>query len=95
VTDIKGRAEGAGLAVGRPDGGAREIRRGRRFRQDAALAPPVDLDPEVLAFRTARAQARDHLTCRVCHRKFWPLVSKSSGISIIVNSSPSAEGTAP
>jgi hypothetical protein len=32
--------------------------RGRFFRQDAALAPPVHLDPEVLAFLTARAQAR-------------------------------------
>ena len=33
--------------------------RGRFFRQDAALAPPVHLDPEVLAFLTARAQARE------------------------------------
>jgi hypothetical protein len=32
--------------------------RGRFFRQDAALAPPVHLDPEVLPFLTARAQAR-------------------------------------
>ena len=32
--------------------------RGRFFRQDALLAPPVHLDPEVLAFLTARAAAR-------------------------------------
>jgi hypothetical protein len=32
--------------------------RGRFYRKDAALAPPVHLDPEVLAFLTARAQAR-------------------------------------
>jgi hypothetical protein len=32
--------------------------RGRFFRQDAVLAPPVHLDPEVLAFLTARAAAR-------------------------------------
>ena len=32
--------------------------RGRFFRQDAALVPPVHLDPEVIAFLTARAQAR-------------------------------------
>jgi hypothetical protein len=32
--------------------------RGRFYRQDAVLAPPVHLDPEVLAFLTARAQAR-------------------------------------
>jgi hypothetical protein len=32
--------------------------RGRFFRQDAALTPPVHLDPEVLSFLTARAQAR-------------------------------------
>jgi hypothetical protein len=32
--------------------------RGRFFRKDAVLVPPVHLDPEVLAFLTARAQAR-------------------------------------
>jgi len=32
--------------------------RGRFYRQDAVLVPPVHLDPEVLAFLTARAQAR-------------------------------------
>ena len=32
--------------------------RGRFYRKDAVLAPPVHLDPEVLAFSTARAQAR-------------------------------------
>ena len=32
--------------------------RGRFFRRDAALVPPVHLDPEVIAFLTARAQAR-------------------------------------
>jgi hypothetical protein len=32
--------------------------RGQFFRQDAALAPPIHLDPQVLAFLTARAQAR-------------------------------------
>jgi hypothetical protein len=32
--------------------------RARFFRQDAALVPPVHLDPEVIAFLTARAQAR-------------------------------------
>jgi hypothetical protein len=32
--------------------------RGRFYREDATLAPPVHLDPEVLAFLTARAQAR-------------------------------------
>lgn len=32
--------------------------RGRFFRKDAVLAPPVHLDPDVLAFLTARAQAR-------------------------------------
>lgn len=32
--------------------------RGRFFRRDAALVPPVHLDPKVLAFLTARAQAR-------------------------------------
>jgi hypothetical protein len=33
-------------------------KRGRFFRQGAVLAPPVHLDPEVLAFLSARAQAR-------------------------------------
>ncbi len=32
--------------------------RGRFFRPDAILAPPVHLDPEVLAFLTTRAEAR-------------------------------------
>jgi hypothetical protein len=32
--------------------------RGRFYRPDAALVPPVHLDPEVLAFLTARAKAR-------------------------------------
>jgi hypothetical protein len=32
--------------------------RGRFYRKDAVLAPPVHLDPEVLAFLAARAQAR-------------------------------------
>ena len=32
--------------------------RGRFYRQDAVLAPPVHLDAEVLAFLTARAAAR-------------------------------------
>ena len=32
--------------------------RGRFFRPDAVLTPPVHLDPEVLAFLTARAAAR-------------------------------------
>jgi len=32
--------------------------RGRFFRRDAVLAPPVHLDPEVLSFLTARAEAR-------------------------------------
>ena len=32
--------------------------RGKFHRPNASLAPPVHLDPEVLAFLTARAQAR-------------------------------------
>jgi hypothetical protein len=32
--------------------------RGRFYRKDAVLAPPVHLDPDVLAFLTARARAR-------------------------------------
>ena len=32
--------------------------RGRFYRQDAILVPPVHLDPQVLAFLTARAKAR-------------------------------------
>ena len=32
--------------------------RGRFFRPDAVLGPPVHLDPDVLAFLSARAQAR-------------------------------------
>ncbi len=32
--------------------------RGKFYRRDAVLVPPVHLDPEVLAFLTARAKAR-------------------------------------
>jgi hypothetical protein len=32
--------------------------RGRFYRKDAILVPPVHLDPEVPAFLTARAEAR-------------------------------------
>ncbi|HLH91594.1 MAG TPA: hypothetical protein VKX28_24355 [Xanthobacteraceae bacterium] len=32
--------------------------RGKFHRPDAVLVPPVHLDPEVLAFLTARAEAR-------------------------------------
>jgi len=32
--------------------------RGRFYRADAVLAPPVHLDPEVLTFLSARAEAR-------------------------------------
>jgi len=32
--------------------------RGRFYRKDAVAVPPVHLDPEVLAFLTARAKAR-------------------------------------
>jgi hypothetical protein len=32
--------------------------RGRFYRKDAVLVPPVHLDPEVLTFLSARAQAR-------------------------------------
>ena len=32
--------------------------RGRFYRKDAVLVPPVRLEPEVVAFLTARAQAR-------------------------------------
>jgi len=32
--------------------------RGRFYRAEAVLAPPVHLDPEVLAFLSARAKAR-------------------------------------
>lgn len=35
-----------------------KAQRGRFYRNDAALAPPVHLDPEVLTFLTARARAR-------------------------------------
>ena len=34
-----------------------KAQRGRFFRQGAVLAPAVHLDPEVLAFLTARARA--------------------------------------
>jgi hypothetical protein len=33
-------------------------KRGRFYRKDAVLVTPMHLDPEVLAFLTARAQAR-------------------------------------
>ena len=42
--------------------------RGRFFRQDALLVPPVHLDPDVLAFLSARAQARGvplSMTCEI------------------------------
>jgi hypothetical protein len=32
--------------------------RGRFYRKDAVLAPPVHLDPKVLAFLSARAEGR-------------------------------------
>jgi hypothetical protein len=32
--------------------------RGKFYRPNVTLAPPIHLDPEVLAFLTARAQAR-------------------------------------
>jgi hypothetical protein len=32
--------------------------RGKFYRRDAVLTPPVHLDPTVLAFLTARAEAR-------------------------------------
>lgn len=35
-----------------------KAKRGRFYREDAVLAPPVHLDPKVLAFLTAGAQAR-------------------------------------
>lgn len=35
-----------------------KAQRGRFFRHDAILTPPVHLEPEVLAFLTARAEAR-------------------------------------
>jgi len=35
-----------------------EAERGRFYHKDAALVPPVHLDPDVLAFLTARAAAR-------------------------------------
>ena len=35
-----------------------QAERGRFYRKDAVLAAPVHLDPEVLSFLTARAQAR-------------------------------------
>jgi hypothetical protein len=35
-----------------------EAQRGRFYRPDAVLNPPVHLDPEVLTFLTARAEAR-------------------------------------
>jgi hypothetical protein len=36
----------------------RNGQRGRFFRPEAALLPPVHLDPEVLSFLAARAEAR-------------------------------------
>ncbi len=35
-----------------------KAQRGKFYRADAVLVPPVHLDPEVLAFLTARAEAR-------------------------------------
>jgi hypothetical protein len=35
-----------------------KAQRGRFYRKDAVLVPPVHLDPDVLTFLTARAQAR-------------------------------------
>jgi hypothetical protein len=35
-----------------------KAKRGRFYREDAMMAPPVHLDPDVLAFLTARASAR-------------------------------------
>ena len=35
-----------------------EAERGRFYRPDAVLVPPVHLEPEVLAFLAARATAR-------------------------------------
>src|SRR4051794_23988034 len=35
-----------------------QAQRGKFYRPDAVLVPPVHLDPEVLAFLTARAAAR-------------------------------------
>jgi len=35
-----------------------QAERGRFYRKDAVLAAPLHLDPEVLSFLTARAQAR-------------------------------------
>jgi hypothetical protein len=32
--------------------------RGRFFREDATLVPPVHLDPDVLTFLSARAESR-------------------------------------
>jgi hypothetical protein len=34
------------------------VERGRFHRPNAVLIPPIHLDPEVLSFLTARAQAR-------------------------------------
>jgi hypothetical protein len=36
----------------------RNGQRGRFLRPEAALLPPVHLDPEILSFLTARAEAR-------------------------------------
>jgi hypothetical protein len=38
--------------------GVFKAERGKFYRRDATLTPPVHLDPEVLAFLTARAQTR-------------------------------------
>jgi hypothetical protein len=35
-----------------------DTQRGRFYRPDAVLDPPIHLDPDVLAFLTARAEAR-------------------------------------
>jgi hypothetical protein len=41
--------------------------RGRFYRPGAMLAPPVHLDPEVLAFLSARAKARG-VTLKKCRQ---------------------------
>jgi len=35
-----------------------KAQRGRFFRENSVLAPPLHLDPDILAFLTARATAR-------------------------------------
>src|SRR5262249_7664760 len=61
------RARGAAIPRGRDAMNSDDMRdeydfskaeRGKFHRPNASLAPPVDLEPEVLAFLTARAEAR-------------------------------------